>query len=126
MPKDELHDGLPPLLSLDNLANGAGQELFNEALTRLAANIGDPNTEPTQVRKIVLTLTAKPYKDRTGAELTVKVDNRLAGLKPVESSMYVGNHRGQFLAFTKDSRQVEIDYQVPDSQTAPDGKSRTN
>jgi hypothetical protein len=51
-----VHDGLPELLSNDNMAQGAVYEMFNEALKRLAANVADPNTEPTQKRKILLSI----------------------------------------------------------------------
>ncbi len=126
MPVDEIHDGLPALLSIDTVANGAAYELIGEAFKRLAANIADPNTEPTQNRKITLTITAKPYKDRSGAELNIKVENKLAGLKPCDTSMFVARRNGEYLAFGRDTKQTEIEYPLPDSQVASDGKSRTN
>ena len=52
--QDELHDGLPEMLSIDNMASGAVYEMINEAIKRVAANVADPNTEPTQKRKLTL------------------------------------------------------------------------
>ena len=36
MAKHEMHDGLPPLLNVDNLADGAVYELMGEAFSELA------------------------------------------------------------------------------------------
>lgn len=126
MPKDTevpLHDGLPAILSIDNMAGGAVYEMFNEALKRLAANVGDVNTEPTQKRKIVLTIEAEPYKDRSGAEYKVRVDTKLAGLRPAESTMYFAKRGGEHLAFGRNTKQEEIQFDmgptpVPDKPKA--------
>lgn len=112
MPNDSLHDGLPSVLNIDNLANGAAYEMLGEAFKRLAANIGDPNTDPTQVRGITLSIKAKPYKDRSGAELSVKVDTKLVGLKPCDAQMFVARRNGEYLAFGKDSRQTDIEFDM--------------
>lgn len=106
------HDGLPDVLSIDNMANGAAYEMIGEAFKRLAANIADPNTEPTQTRKITLTIVAKPYKDRSGAELSVKVENKLAGLRPADGTMYIAKRNGEFLAFGRDTRQDALAFDM--------------
>ena len=120
--QEKLHTGLPPILSLDNLANGAVYEMFGEALKKMAANISDPNTEATQVRGITVTMKAKPYKDRSGAELTVKVENKNAGLRPVETTMYIARAGGEILAYARNTKQEEIEFAQPDPPP-PDGKS---
>lgn len=121
MPKDPevpLHDGLPALLSIDNMADGAVYEMFNEAVKRLAANVGDPNTEPTQKRRITLTIEAAPFKDRSGAQYKVKVDTKLAGLRPAESTMYFAKRNGEHLAFGRNTRQEEIQFGMSDAEPA--------
>lgn len=126
MPKEpevNLHDGLPALLSIDNMADGAVYEMFNEAVKRLAANVGDPNTEPTQKRKITLTIEAAPFKDRSGAQYKVKVDTKLAGLRPAESTMYFAKRGGEHLAFGRNTRQEEIQFGMTD---APADKPKAN
>ena|SRR5260370_640965 len=121
--KEVIHDGLPEILSIDNMANGAVYEMVGEALKRLAANIADPNTEPTQKRKIVLTIDATPYKDRSGAELSVKVENKLAGLRPADGTMYIAKRNGEFLAFGRNTKQEEIQFDMAvDSKTQSAGK----
>lgn len=117
---DELHDGLPELLSIDNMAGGAVYEMVEEALKRLAANIADPNTEPTQKRSITLKIEASPYKDRSGAELSIKVDNKLAGLRPADGTMYIARRNGEFLAFGKNTKQTAIEFEM---EQPADGKS---
>jgi len=119
-----VHDGLPELLSIDNMASGAVYEMFNEALKRLAANVADPNTEPTQKRKLTLTIDVTPYKDRSGAEYKARVDAKLAGLKPAEANMYFANRGGEFLAFGRNTKQEEIQFEM---QPAPvETKPRAN
>lgn len=65
--KEDLHDGLPPILSVDNLANGAVYELLQREFTRVADNILDPNTSEKAKRKIKVEIVADPYPDRSGA-----------------------------------------------------------
>lgn len=117
--KDELHDGLPDVLSIDTMANGAVYEMLDEALKRMAANISDPNTEPTQKRKITITIDASPYKDRSGAEYSVKVENKLAGIRPAEGTMYIARRNGEFLAFGKNTKQTEIEFDMSSQAATP-------
>lgn len=116
--KDELHDGLPDVLGVDNMANGAVYEMLGEALKRMAANISDPNTEATQKRKITITIDASPYIDRSGAQYSVKVENKLAGLRPAEGTLYIARRNGEYLAFGKNIKQTEIEFGI--SPAAPD------
>ena len=116
--QDELHDGAPPILDLNNLAKGAAYEMFAEAMQQVAANIADPNTEPTQKRTITLKIVAAPYKDRSGAALTVHVDKKLAGIRPAETSVHIGKMGGQFQAFTHDVRQEEMRFDPPPAPPA--------
>lgn len=109
---NNLHDGLPDVLSIDNMAGGAVYEMLDEALKRMASNISDPNTEPTQKRKITITIDASPYKDRSGAEYTVKVENKLAGIRPAEGTMYIARRGGELLAFGKNTKQTEIEFDM--------------
>lgn len=114
------HDGLPEVLNIGNMAGGAVEEMLNEALKRVAANVADINTEPTQKRKIMLTIELTPYKDRTGAEYKAKVDTKLAGLRPAESSMYFAEKKGVHLAFGRNTKQQQIQFgMTPETVPAP-------
>jgi hypothetical protein len=121
-----VHNGLPELLSIDNMASGAVYEMFNEALKRLAANVADPNTEPTQKRKILLSIEITPYKDRSGAEYNAKVETKLAGLKPATANMYFAHKDGEFLAFGRNTQQSEIEFDMSGPTIDPPAKTRTN
>jgi hypothetical protein len=122
-----MYDGKPPLLDLSNLAKGAAHEVFNEAVQAVAANISDPNTEPTQKRRITLTVEIAPYKDRGGASVSVKVEKKLAGIRPAETSMYIGKIGNQFHAFTHDARQEEMKFdQAPAAPPPPTGPTKPN
>lgn len=121
MANDELHDGLPDLLSIDNMANGAVYEMTSDALKRLADNIADVNTNPTQKRKVVITIEAAPYNDRSGAELTIKVENKLAGQKPAMGTMYIARRGQEYLAFSRNMRQERIAFDMdPEPAVSPD------
>jgi hypothetical protein len=116
--KEVIHDGLPDVLSIDNLANGAVYEMVGEAFARLATNIADPNTEATQKRKITIIIDAKPYKDRSGAELSIKVENKLAGLRPVDGTMFVAKRNGEFLAFSRNTKQEALQFDMGAGQAS--------
>lgn len=113
-----LHDGLPEALTIQNLASGAVGEMFAEALSRVAANIADPNTEPTKKRRIVITLDLEPYKDRTGAQTSVSVETKLAGIRPAETSVYFAERGGKHLAFGRNTKQTEIQFGMTEPATA--------
>jgi hypothetical protein len=110
--KVNLHDGLPDVLSIDNMANGAVYEMLGEALKRMAANISDPNTEPTARRGISIKIVANPYKDRSGAEYSIAVETKLAGIRPAEGTMYIARRGGEYLAFGKSTKQTEIEFDM--------------
>jgi len=117
-----VHDGLPAVLSIDNMADGAVYEMLNEAIKRMAENVADPNTEPTQKRKITLSLDVLPFKDRSGAQYKARIDTKLAGLRPAESTMYFAKKNGEHLAFGRNTRQEEIQFDMPAPVEAPKPK----
>lgn len=52
-------------LNLSQLANGGIQEKINSELEKVLDNIMDPNTNPKEKRKLVITLTFSPNEDRS-------------------------------------------------------------
>ena len=62
-----------PEADLLTICRGAAMELFQKALAVVNANIKDPNTNPTQKRKITLKFDIAPYRDRSGAEVVIGV-----------------------------------------------------
>ncbi len=80
-------------LDIAELAGGAVAEKFNAALTKVIANILDPNTNPCAARKIVITLEFKPNMKREMAEVKAKVDLKLVAEEPCETSIFIESGR---------------------------------
>jgi len=51
-------------ISLDSMGNGALLEQFGIAAAQVARNVMDPNTDPEKARKVTITFTFKPDKNR--------------------------------------------------------------
>ena len=110
---EDIHDGLPPILNVDNLANGAVYELLQRELTRMADNILDPNTSEKAKRKIKIEIIAQPYPDRSGAVYTVGVNSTLAGIRPAEGNMYIVRRGGETIVVSRNHKQMEMELTPP-------------
>ncbi|WP_143321055.1 hypothetical protein [Clostridium sp. HBUAS56010] len=77
-------------ISLDGMGSGALLERFNLAMAQIARNIMDPNTDPEKARKIIITLTFKPDKNRKHVKTTFAVNISQAGPVAEETMMLVG------------------------------------
>jgi hypothetical protein len=121
----DLHDGLPPLLNVDNLANGALYERLQQALTEVATNILNPNTSEKQKRKIKIEICATPYPDRSGAQYTLSVSTTLAGIVPAEGNFYIGRRSGEVLVYARNQKQIHMNLDPPPADT-PETKPRAN
>lgn len=107
--EQDLHDGLPPILSIDNLANGALYELLQREFSRMADNILDPNTSEKAKRKIKVEIVASPYPDRSGAVYTVSVNSTLAGMRPAEGNLYIVRRGGETIVVSRNHKQMEME-----------------
>jgi hypothetical protein len=58
---------------LDDLMDGALTERFNRGFDEVLRNVFDHNTDPEKKRKIVLTVTIQPNKDRTSASFMTDI-----------------------------------------------------
>lgn len=117
MADENMHDGLPPVLNIDNMANGAVYELLGRELARVAENISDPNTSETAKRTITIKIVAEPFNDRSGASYSVAIDSRLAGTRPAEGTMYIVRRNNQFIVVGRNNKQDELQFGM---NTAPD------
>lgn len=77
-------------VSLDNLGGGAAVEKFNDELAEVLRNIQDPNTNPTTVRDIKLTVSLKPTEDRASAAVLISTTKKLAPIKAFASQVFIG------------------------------------
>lgn len=115
--QDAIHDNLPPVLNVDNLANGAVYELLSRALKQVADNILDPNTSSEAKRKIKIEIVASPFPDRSGAVYTVAVTNSLAGTKPAEGTFYLVRRGAETLVVSRNHKQMEMELQAAPTPT---------
>lgn len=76
--------------NLSDISEGAVQEKWNKEMERVAANIIYPNTDAKKKRKITLTMTLAPNKDRTVIDVDTEVKSSLAPQVPVSTTMMTG------------------------------------
>jgi hypothetical protein len=101
-------------VTLDSIGSGALQQLFDEELARVLANIADPNTDTKTKRTITIAVSFKPNRDRDVADVELKCGSKLAGIMTVETQLFMGRHQGQLIAVENDPRQSDLfDAQKP-------------
>lgn len=79
-----------PGVNLEKLAEGAFAEKLNEELLKVAANIADPNTDPTTKREITVKLKFAPNKTRQVVNTTITVTSKLAATEAIDTQMMMG------------------------------------
>ena len=80
-------------ISLNNLGNGAANELFERELDRVLKDILDPNTEATAQREINLKLIFKPDDERDLGATGIKVASKLAGSRVFVTKVAFGRDK---------------------------------
>lgn len=95
---------------LENINNGAAQELFDEELRKVVRNINDLNVDAEFPREITMKFKIKPTKDRSGAVTTVSVATRLAPLTKHEGTILLAFRENNHEAFVSNMRQLELDF----------------
>ena len=77
-------------MNLETLANGAFSVQVNRALKEVAENIQDPNTDASAARKITVTITCKPNKDRDFVATNVRAKTTLAPALGTDTALSMG------------------------------------
>ncbi|WP_270229536.1 hypothetical protein, partial [Desulfovibrio legallii] len=77
-------------LNVATLSQGGAVERFQEELTRVIANITDPNTPAKKTRTVTLKMTIKPNEQRNMAEVLVATSSTICPANPIETSIYIG------------------------------------
>lgn len=80
--------------SIADLLGGGIVELVDAELRSIAENIMDPNTSPTAVRKVTLTLTMKPNEHRDVVQTSVAVTSKTAPVKPQSTTLFAARGVG--------------------------------
>lgn len=100
-------------LNLANLGGGVAVEKFQDELHRVVENIQDPNTEATAKRRITLTVTFKPHKERGHGKVELSCESKLAPSLAYETQAFMGIDRrtGAVVACENNPRQMEMEFQ---------------
>ncbi len=77
-------------MNMAELASGAVQEKFNEALEVVVANMLDPNTPWKNKRVITLKVAITQNEDRNDTAVEISVEKKLAQPKPIVTHMAIG------------------------------------
>ena len=88
----------PRLVTLSGLAQGAVEELWQAALAQVLENIDDPNTAADTKRKIGLEFVVEPDESRKSAKITFRSTVKVAGVRAVGTSVFIGKHEGRLAA----------------------------
>lgn len=92
-------------LTLENICAGAVPEVFARSLQLVLANIRDPNADGEAKRTLTMEFTFKPHSDRSGADVSLIVKERLATLPAVKGALFVSSKGGKLEAYPRDPRQ---------------------
>ncbi len=102
-------------ITVSNLADGAVDELFQDALGKVLTNIKDLNTDHKGKREILMKFTVTTDEERNVGKITVSCDCKLAGVKGVAVGVYIGQHEGLLVA-VEAPRQPDM---FPNPRSAP-------
>lgn len=92
MSEPEIH---PRRVTLTTFACGAAEELFQEAMKALLANLDDVNTEWKAKREITLRFRVATDEHRQMGAMTVECSTKLPSVKAVAQNVFIGRHRGR-------------------------------
>ena len=104
--------------SILEMARGAFMERVDPELAKVIDNILDANTNPTQKRKVTLTLELTPDDDRQNILVNFAVTSKLAPMVPTRTTLWVAGELS-----TGEVQVVEMVPQVP-GQMSMDGEEQ--
>jgi len=79
--------------------------LFAAELSRVLANITDPNTDDGAKRQITIQIKFKPSRERDTADIELSCTSKLAGIRKVASQLFVGRNAGRLIAVENNPKQ---------------------
>lgn len=107
--------------SLDDLMGGAALERFRKSLDEALRNIQDQNTDPKKTRKVTLTLTIKPDKDRKSAKFYLDSRATLAPLEPFETNVLLSRDDRGNVAAAEYGNEIPGQVSVDEVETKNEG-----
>ena len=103
---------------LDEFANGALSERFNQAMQDVLENIADPNTKHQFKRKLNVTLTLTTNEDRELVSVDILTKSTLAPKSSVQTTMVVDKDLKGNVIGSEFGKQVRNqDVMVVDTET---------
>lgn len=84
----------PRKLTLDTLADGVMNELFESAMDRVIASIDDPNTDPEKKRMITFEVAVVGDSKRQSLTIQVTHNVKLPKPYPAKAQARMGYHQG--------------------------------
>ena len=94
--------------SILQMARGAFQERVDLEMTKVVENILDPNTKPTQKRKLTMTIEFSPDDERQNIGVSFVVKSTMAPTVPARTTLWVAGENTD-----KERQIVEMVPQVP-------------
>lgn len=79
-----------PIIRLGDVAGGALQEIAQEAIADVVANMQDVNTPWKPMRMVTIKLKLTQNEDRDDATMQISVEKKTAAVKPVETKFSMG------------------------------------
>jgi hypothetical protein len=85
-------------VSLETLARGAVEEQFSYELTRVLANVADPNTNPCAVRSITIKIEFRPDMRRESVSIRASATSKLVANEPTTTTLFIEERNGSVVA----------------------------
>lgn len=111
-------------VNLEELADGAFAEKLNEALSQVAENIQNPNTDAAAKRAINVTIKFAPNKTRQIVNTQINVTTKLAATEAIDTQMVMGiNMRTGEVEIAEYDGQIRGQMSMDDLQGTPKGQA---
>ncbi len=95
-------------ITLGNIGQGAGEEMFQEELKKVISNIQDPNTVAEATREINLKIRMKPNLERDGFASEISVSSKVVPISPSSQYVHLSRANGRLSAFQQTRKQSDL------------------
>ena len=85
-------------VTLSGVANGAAEELFQQAFNEMLENAMNPNTPTKARRSVTITFELKVDEKRQNPTLLIRTALKVAPVTPITQPIRVGRHQGDLVA----------------------------
>lgn len=115
-----------PIIRLGDVAGGALQEIAQEAIADVVANMQDVNTPWKPMRMVTIKLKLTQNEDRDDATMQISVEKKTAAVKPVETKFSMGKDlRDGSIYMEEYGPQIKGQMSLGDYNVMPDARADT-